>query len=201
MLFFLLINIMVVAVVGYNQEDYEAWKTIKKASMPSHSDSRYSLWLNHALAECDSLFPGARMTTNQKRNQTTRSGSNTCGPTATSVSSLPYTDTGDNTGAPPSSIFSCDIGSSSSGAQWYQFTPAETASYQIDFSGFDGTHAVFTACNAGAEIACSDPSSLTTTLNSGTLYYIGVKGWGSSEGAYDFSVECLDCIGPIVATE
>ncbi len=86
---------------------------------------------------------------------------------------------------------------------WYSFTANGTSFYSISTTGtngFDPVIGLYSACNTGSFISCSDASlsNGTETINAGILppgtYYYRIYGWNGSTGTFttcvQFGVPC-----------
>ncbi|MBN1457008.1 MAG: hypothetical protein JW912_04060 [Sedimentisphaerales bacterium] len=123
--------------------------------------------------------------------------------TATVISALPYTDTGDTTGQTDDYDEICPYDAPGSPDVVYSYTPASNITVDIDLcnSAYDTKLYVYeSTCGAyqsGSQIACNDDdcgsdgfkSQLNSvTLTGGNTYYIIVDGFGESAGTYEINV-------------
>jgi hypothetical protein len=110
------------------------------------------------------------------------------------ISSLPYTDIMDTTGATSTAddpaLYMCDRGPGVA-TVWYRFTPSTTGHLRVDTIGsnYDTMLAVWTgtrgdlqmaACNDDLDWPANPESSLVRTVSAGTTYHIEVAEYGSS---------------------
>ena len=118
------------------------------------------------------------------------------------ISTTPYTDAEDTTNATTATddpIFTCGSGNQGSKSVWYRFTPSTNGTLAANTigSGYDTMLAVWTGSRGSlSSVACNDDSGgnltsqLTTTVTSGTTYYIEVAryGTGNSGGPMQLAV-------------
>jgi hypothetical protein len=127
--------------------------------------------------------------------------------TAIPVGALPYTDSGNTSGAINDYGYAAgtclpaddDLGGASKDLV-YSFTPTVTGSYTITLGGFDATLYVVTDCANITSTTClggvddcgtTCDEELTLTLTAGTPYYIVVDGWSDTSnvsGPYQLDI-------------
>ncbi len=117
----------------------------------------------------------------------------------TVVSSLPFADVQDTTGATTAGddpVHSCRGNNKDSHSVWYRFTPSTSGTLTAFTHGtdYDAVLTVHTgACGALAEVACNDdllggPAQVTFAATGGTTYLFEVTSFGMSAGGICISV-------------
>ena len=104
----------------------------------------------------------------------------------------PFTNVGSTTSTP---AWPCATGGND---VWYVYVAPAAGSLTADVCGasYDSALEIFdgsAGCGALTSIACNDDScglasSITTTVNAGTTYYIRVGGWNSSTGTFTLNI-------------
>ena len=131
-----------------------------------------------------------------------RQGGDTCA-NATTISTLPYTDTGTTSGYaddydPPNDLDDCPYNPSAANDVVYQYTPTENMQIEIDLcdSGYDTKVFVYEAACTDPPARCDDDGCGSTyrsiltgvELTAGVTYYIVIDGYSGDAGTYDMTI-------------
>jgi hypothetical protein len=123
--------------------------------------------------------------------------------TATAITSLPYTDSGDTSTFVDDYDVVCPYSGSTSPDVVYSFTAPADMTIDADLCGSSYDTKMYITDSIGTVIACNDDSCpgymselFAVALTAGETYYIFVDGYGGSSGAYVLNVEGVIPVEP-----